>query len=1010
MKNYYKNFDLISKTFVTDCDSDVLYLRHRNTGLEVVHICSSDEENLFAFAFRTPVKNSTGAAHILEHSVFCGSQKFPLKEPFTNLMNQSVNTFLNALTYPDKTVYPASSTIKDDYFNLFRVYADAVFFPLLRKETFMQEAYRLEVDEKDEFTIQGVVYNEMKGCYSSFDSVASDFQFKSLLQDTNYSYDSGGDPLEIPSFTYDDFKEFHKKYYRPDNCILFLYGNIPTEEQLDFVQKEILDRLEKKFSIPKLEDVYPSVPKEFVEMETPLQNQKNVEVHAFAPDSGSTGSTVTMNWLCGQTTDLISYMECIFLCEALAGNDGAPIVKALVESELGDDLAPGIGVSNDSRYFTITLGLHGVKSCDEKKVYNLIEKTLQDICKNGLDKKMLESAVMSVDFANREIVRGSGPYALVLLERVLSGWNYGKEPALMLKFREAFKEVKNKLSADSDYVLKLIKKYLLENTNRSYVIVEPSKDFLNERNKKEALLIEELKSKTDLNNLKEELKRLYDYQSHRETLEETSCIPSLKLSGLKTDIYNVKTEIEELKNKDSIVPLLKNTESTNGIAYIEVYFPVDVLFPEDYPYLPVYSYCATNLGWNNKRWWQTALDCACVSGGMTVRLSSNSSVNTELAQKEKERLSKYNCVDRDWLVFSIKCLSEKLPEALKLFTQAIATFNFNDLKRMKTLIGEISSGLKASVIPRGNRFAAKRVQCLENHACTVDEIWRGFSQLFAIKRISSESLSSLKTRFENYSKEILSSGSLLHVTTDSETMPKAVELLKKLAVDLNLKNPVKKLDIDEFRFKKLLLLPGEKEVLPNYEFFVADAQVGFSACTMKGSLFGSDENPAELVLAHWLSGDFLWERLRTKGGAYGAYASSSNMVGSFNFATFRDPSPEKSVQVFEECLKDAGETLLDKAECTKLITGTYGDEVQPSSPASRGALGFLRTVSCIVPEDRKNKLEKLLKVTPEQVQSVAKKIYSEKDLKRCAIICDSASAKLNTKSIKNASVIIKLPL
>lgn len=1014
MENFYKDFDLISKIFIPDCNAPSLYLRHRKTGLEVFHICSDDEENLFAFAFRTPIKNSTGAAHILEHSVFCGSQKFPLKEPFTNLMNQSVNTFLNALTYPDKTVYPASSTIKDDYYNLFKVYADAVFFPLLIKETFMQEAYRLEVDEKNEFSIQGVVYNEMKGSYSSFDSVAADVQFRSLLQNTNYSYDSGGDPLEIPTFTYEDFKTFHEKYYRPSNCLLFLYGNIPTQEQLDFVQKEILDRLEKKYTSSQIlcknnESVFPCVPKEFVEMQTPSPIEVPINIHATAPDTGATGCTVTENWLCGQTSDLVSYMECVFLAEVLAGNDGSPIVKTLVESELGDDLAPGIGISCDSRYFSFSLGLHGVKVCNEKKVYELLENTLSEVCKNGLDKKMVESAVMSVDFANREITRGSGPYSLVLLERALSGWNYGKEPASMLGFRAAFSEVKNKLESDSEYIFKLIKKYLLENKNRSYVMVEPSKDYLKNRKEKESLLIEELKSKIDLNTLKEDLKKLHEYQSHRETLEETSCIPNLKLSDLKTDVYNVKTEILELKNKDFTVPLFKNTENTNGIVYVEVYFPVDVLLPKDYPYLTTYSYCATSLGWNNKPWWQTSLDSASVSGGIFVRLSSNSSVNTELSKKEKERLSKYNCVDRDWIVFSIRCLSEKLQEAIELFTEAVSNFNFDDLKHLKTLIGEVSGNFKSAIIPRGNRFAAKRVQCLENHSCAVDEIWRGFSQLFTIEKICSEPVEKLKEKFDGFSKKILSSGALLHVTTDSESMPGAEKLLEKMAQDLNLKIPAEKTLFDEESFKKLLLLPGENDVLPNYETFVTESQVGFSACNMKGSFFGTVENPAELVLAHWLSGDFLWERIRTKGGAYGAYASSSNMVGSFNFATFRDPNPEKSVEIFEECLKDACEVLLDERECEKLITGTYGDEVQPSSPAARGNLGFLRTISCIVPEDRKKKLEFLLKVKPEQVQSVAKKIYAQRNLKRCVVVCDSSS-KSQAKSAKNASVIINLPL
>ena len=269
LKESYKGFQFISQEYINDCSGYALYFRHKKTGLDVFHILNDDSENLFSFCFRTPIKNSKGAAHILEHSVLCGSKKFPLKEPFTNLMNQSLNTFLNALTYPDKTLYPASSTVKEDYFNIMSVYADAVFFPLLKKESFMQEAHRIEFDENENPSIQGVVYNEMKGNYSNFESVAQDEIIKSLFKNTNYEYDSGGDPVKIPEFSYEEFKAFHKKYYVPSNCLLFLYGNIPTEEQLDFIQENFLNELEKNSSYNFNPSKTPLVPYEFLQMEEP---------------------------------------------------------------------------------------------------------------------------------------------------------------------------------------------------------------------------------------------------------------------------------------------------------------------------------------------------------------------------------------------------------------------------------------------------------------------------------------------------------------------------------------------------------------------------------------------------------------------------------------------------------------------------------------------------------------------------------------------------------------------
>ena len=534
----YKDFELLSINEIPDCNSVGIYLRHKKTGLDVFHLVNDDEENLFAFCFRTPVKNSTGAAHILEHSVFCGSQKFPLKEPFTNMMNQSVNTFLNALTYPDKTVYPASSLVQKDYFNLMDVYGDAVFFPLLRKEAFYQEAYRLEINEKEEFELQGVVYNEMKGSYSSFDSVATDEQVKSIFENTVYAEDSGGDPLHIPSFTYEDFKEFHKTYYKPNNCLLFLFGNIPTEVQLDFVQEHFLDRIQDYPSEVNF-SATPNVNPDFLKWETPEELKEPKKVSAVAPNVGATGSTVTLNWLCGNSNDLYSYLECAFLCEVLLGHDGSPLAKALTDSELGDDLAPYSGITGEMKSFLVSFGLHGVQKKNVNKVYELILSVLENLSKTGVSKNDIDAALMSVEFLNREVVRGSGPYSLALLDRVLRQWNYGSEPHKGLLYRKNFEIIRENTKNDSEYIQKLIKKFFLNNKNCSYIDVAPSDSYLKERAKKEQELIKELSQKIDIASYKNELNILHEYQNHRETPEETACIPSLFPSDIDSKLKEI---------------------------------------------------------------------------------------------------------------------------------------------------------------------------------------------------------------------------------------------------------------------------------------------------------------------------------------------------------------------------------------------------------------------------------------------------------------------------------------
>ena len=997
----YKGFELISINTIPDCASTGIYLRHKKTGLEVFHLLNDDEENLFAFAFRTPAKNSTGAAHILEHSVFCGSQKFPLKEPFTNMMNQSVNTFLNALTYSDKTVYPSASMIKSDYYNLMDVYADAVFFPLLKKEAFMQEAHRLELNENGNFEIQGVVYNEMKGNYSSFESVASDAQIRSVYPDTNYAFDSGGDPEHIPSFSYEDFRNFHKKYYRPDNCLLFLYGNIRTEEQLDFLQEHLLDRLEKTVPPAEEHSSYPFVSPEFIEMETQKPFEKPVTVRAEAPDAGATGATVTVNWLCGQTADLQSYMECAFLSEVLSGHDGSPLTKALIDSDLGDDIAPVSGCINEARQFFFALGLHGVKARNEKKVYALIFKELERLCTKGINQNDIDSAIMTAEFSNREVVRSGGPYSLVLLERALNSWNYGGAPADGLFYRSTFDIIRKNCEAEPKYVENLIKKYLLDNKNCSFVMVKPSKKYLSARNKAEKKLIASLSKTADRNIIQKELDELHSYQNHRETEEEVACIPRLNISDLNTNVEKIHTEINVVDANGASVPLFTNTENTNGIAYLELWIPADVLSPEEYKYLPLYAYCAPNTGWNGKDWAECAQETAVHTGGITCRLFTNTSPNTEKSAALRKSLSKYNCTDRDWLIFSVRMTGEKTDDALKVFAECFSTYNFSDTKRLATLTAEAYGTIKSAVIPRGNKLAGTRAQAVKTHTNTVDEIWKGITQLFAIKAISEENPKNLSEHFSALTEKLRSAGALIHITADSETMQNLLPKMNDFASGLRLVPPAEKTVADEAAFLRQIVLPGEKEPCRN-ETFVISSQVGYAAAAINSSYFGTAENPSELVLSHYLSGTSLWERIRTTGGAYGAYAGCANLSGLFVLTTYRDPAPQKSLKTFGECLKDAAENPIGQDELLRMITGTYGDEVQPRSPYGRGNIGLIRTLYCISDEERQQKLTGLLNVTAEQIQQTAMHIHSHFDTCRTAVLCN--------KSEKITGVIIDLPL
>ena len=973
MKQFYKGFDLISVSDIPDCESKGLYLRHKKTGLEIFHLVNDDEENLFAFAFRTPVSDSTGAPHILEHSVFCGSEKFPVKEPFVNLMNQSVYTFLNAMTYPDKTVYPASSANEKDYFHLMDVYADAVFFPLLKKETFYQEGHRLEEDGKGGYSMQGVVYNEMKGNYSSFNSVAFDEQFKSLFPATCYANDSGGDPLVIPSFTYEQFKAFHRDYYSPANCLLFLYGNIKTEDQLDFMQQSFFDRLEKIYPIPDVPKSFPAFGENFRKLEAPKAMTEEAVVYAEGPASDAKKSNVTLNWRYGLSSNIGYTMEVIFLLQLLAGNDSSPVAKALTDSRLGERLAVGGGAEAFCQM--LYFGLSGVDKKDADAVKKLIISVLTDLCENGVPQNDIDAAVLAVDFANREVVRVRGdPFSLELADRALNGWNYGEAPASTLGYRSAFNEVKRKLAADKNYVLK-------------------------RRAEKERELIASLAKKTDPAEVRRETESLHAYQKRKETEEETACIPHILPSDLKKNIEPIVTDVSSCKGADGTdVPLFVNREATGGIVYMDVCYPADALPLASYPYIPAFAACATNTGWNGKRWDECAAAASLCSGDMGVRTLTGDVYKSAYAQKAAAAVCDKHYIGRDWLSFSIKLPVEKTDEALALFGEAIAFTEFSDKKRVKTILDEMKNDIRSSVIPSGSRYAKLRASRNLGRTSAVEEAWGGVAQVLTIEKICKENPAVLGSRFSEIAESIRNAGGLIHITADEKSLASVLPRIPEFAQKLGLHALSPLVRPANGEYYALTKADGEKDG-EQFETCSLSSQVGYAAQSVYLGGLTMREKAALTVLCHWMRGTVLWERIRTTGGAYGASAIFDISTEIFSMSTYRDPSPLESLKAFQSCIDDACAMGFGDADVSRAVTGTYGDVTRPQSPQSRGTRGFLRKLYAMTDEEWNEYIAAILSVDARSLHKAAENARAIAG-GNAAVICD--------KSVKSTGFIIDL--
>ena len=997
----YKGFDLISVQDIPDCSSKGIYLRHRKSGLEVYHLLNDDEENLFAFAFRTPNKKSNGAAHIVEHSVFCGSQKYPLKDPFAVLENQSVQTFMNALTFPDKTVYPASSILEADYFNLMSVYADAVFFPKLSRQTFMQEGTRLELDSKGKPKIVGVVFNEMKGVYSSFSGAVSDAVDRALVPDTIYAKDSGGDPLEIAKISYKEFTGFHKKYYSPQNCLVFLYGNIPTEKQLDFLQKNVLDQLAAVPAASLKAGAASAVPasknqKRFLDdilkSETQRRFNKIKSRREIGPVSpGDKDSTALLSWLWWNSENMDNYAESVFLSSLLCSQDGSPLSKALLKSGLGKDLCDASGVDTSERLITFSIGLRGVKKENEEKVKDFIFEQIKKIYKEGVSQEEVESTFNAIDFDNREIKRFHEPFSLVLMRRALRSWNYGSAPGNCLFVRDAFDRLKKKVLSDPDSIKRLIKEYLIDNKSVAWTVVVPDKKYLKERaeaEKKIALELFKSKGKEEILN---EIKALRQYQQSAE--RDLSCLPHIRPKDLKVIDEKIKISRLQIKTKKGSVPLFKSLENTNGIAYVTAAFPLDVFAPQEYPYLPFFAYILNELGWGDLRWDKASILIAKTCGGFSTSAFVSScpkSAGARLLAKTNKAFA-----GRPWLFCKIKALDEKIFDSVDLMRDCLMGARYDDKKRVQTLAEEVLSDLESSILPNGHSFASGRAERKADRASAIDEIWSGVCQIFAMRKIVSDIDGTIE-KMKCIAKKVFASGAVLHVTADKATMPKALAAVKKFALDMDLRSPQKKFAASDQAFYALTdLRPAEFFASPKSgaafkkaafqagkaradEKISVNGMVGFAALSFKASKYATRGAAAEKVLAHLLSSGALWEKIRAVGGAYGAFAHVDSLCERWTMCTYRDPNPEASLKAFDQCLEEAAQNVFDAETVEKAIAGTYSSAIQPKTPKGRGNTAFLRQLYLVCQKEVMANTKTLLSIKARDLQEAARRLLKER--------------------------------
>ena len=943
-----ESFRLISTDELDEYRAKGFLFEHIPTGCQIYHVHNDDEENMFSFNFRTPPSDSTGVAHILEHSVLCGSKHFPVKDPFLSMMKGSVNTYLNAMTYPDKTLYPSASMLEKDYFNLMHVYGDAVFFPLLKKEVFRQEGHRLERNEEGYLRRVGVVYNEMKGNYSSHEGIVAEWSIRSLFPDNSYSVDSGGDPESIPTLTYEQFVEFHHKWYHPSNCRIFLYGNISSEKNLKFLEVKFLSSYTRK----EVDST--------VSIQSPWKAPIEMELsYPSAEDDGIEGkSTLMLNWKTAGPDDPVRSLSLSIMTEMLMGNSGAPLQKALHDSGLGEDVSPVSGMDFDLNEAVFSIGLRGSDPEKKEKFRALVFSVLKGIVKNGFPEDLKESCLRLVEFRAREI-KGGGPFGLRLLKKALKGWNYDLPPVLTMRFDSVMKQLREK-AEQKGYFEGLLREWILDNPHYSLLIVKPDPE---SRNKQEERLKNELEkidaslSEKEKADLDQENHKLRIFQEEEDSPQARETIPSLHRDDIPRKIRTIPCERDQTEG----FPVLRQNVFTNGILYSDMAFDLSVLNDEFYPYLPLFCRSLTATGLPGIPFEVVTRDLAMKTGGFAASLEASFSL-------DRSQEDTPDC----YLYVRLKMLESQSQEALDLAAKLLLEANFDDSLRLEQILTELRNDMKASLIPGGHSYVSLRTTRHLSKASAQEDQWFGISQLQFLMDLKAEGLAGVFKQIRN--RIFSQSGLTMSLSMDESVMDKHYREIqahwKKILPVSAGKNEELDPEMPRNGSNKL----SEEQI--QEEGLAIPALIGFVGAAIKGSRLGSNEHAAQILLSHMLKTGPLWEKIRMKGGAYGAFSSLSGIEETFSFASYRDPHIEDSLDAFKESLQDYLH-FSDSEELGKSLISVVGKELTPLSPAEKGMISLKRDLYSISDEIRQKKRDQLMGMSEQDICGAAEYLLDQ---------------------------------
>ncbi len=929
----YHGFKLVEESKIEELQSIARFFQHEKSGARLLHLENDDDNKVFSIGFRTPPTDNTGVPHILEHCVLSGSRKYTTKEPFMDMLKGSLQTFINAMTFSDKTLYPLASRNEKDFFNLMDVYMDAVLYPKIYEipNIFMQEGWHHELfNKEDNITYKGVVYNEMKGAYSSPEEILAENIGKSLYPNTCYQYSSGGDPDVIPELSYEAFLDFHRKLYHPSNSYIYLYGNGDIDKELSFINENYLSNFDK-IEVDS-----------YIEKQKPFTSRR--EIKAYYPismdDKDENRAYLSLNFVLGENTDLENYLMNNIIAQILIESQAAPLKKALIDAEIGEDifsmnvggLQPGFGIVAKNT------------TTDKKEEFQkVIFNTLQKLVDDGLDKKLIEASINIVEYDLREASKFPTK-GIIYNILSLDSWLYDGSPISHLKYDDTIKKLRDNI--DTDYFEKYISDKFINNSHSSLVIIEPKKGLGEEKDKividklakyKESLSDEQIEELIDKNT------KLKEMQLSDDTEEAKATIPKLSISDVDSKAEIIPQEVI----KDNGITMLFHDIFTSKIAYLDMYFDISMVEERYIPYINLVAGLLGKMDTKTKCYSDLNNDIYVNTGG--IDFDTIALVKDEDSEKFSPKF-----------VVQGKAIGDNITRLMELISELIRDTKLEDEKRIKELLQQLKSRMEMSIIDRGNAVASLRVSSYFSAPWKYMEKLKGLDYYWFISDIIENYDNKKEQIITNLNKvynTIFNKNNLIiSFTGDKEDLAIVRENIQILTERLNKEEFIPQ----EYSFTKEKLNEG----------ILSSANVQFVSKGYNFKRLGYDYNGSMRVLATILNGDYLHNRVRAQGGAYGV-GISFEKTGHMTTFSYRDPNLKETVSVYDNMSDYIKELDLNQSELTQYIIGTISRLEPAMTPHMKGQLETTRYISGITQEEVQKTRDEVLSTNLDNLKAFA---------------------------------------